>query len=157
MTATAEKYPQGYFKEKGCRECGEMFQPQAPSHLYCSQKCADTALERRYLERTYNISLEQYQWFYEKQEGLCAICRQEGFKMHPNQKTSIVVDHCHATGVVRGLLCHNCNRALGLLQDSTDYLKRAIGYLEGATTILDEEYTASDGLWKRTTRKRKTG
>lgn len=157
MTASADKYPQGYFKEKSCRECASLFQPKAPSHLYCSQPCADKAIERRYLERNYGISLDEYLAFYEKQNGLCAICQQEGFKMHPNQKTNIVVDHCHKTGAVRGLLCHNCNRALGLLQDSKEYLERAIGYLEGATTIPSGEYTASDRPWKRTTRQRKTG
>jgi hypothetical protein len=47
----------------------------------------------------------------------------------------LVVDHCHTGGQVRGLLCHNCNRALGLLQDSVPALKAAVKYLQGATTI----------------------
>jgi hypothetical protein len=50
-------------------------------------------------------------------------------------KLKLVVDHCHSSGEVRGLLCHNCNRALGLLKDSVDSLMRAARYLEGATTI----------------------
>ena len=55
--------------------------------------------------------------------------------MAEHHKMKLVVDHCHATGTVRGLLCHNCNRALGLLHDNTEVLLNAIKYLEGATTI----------------------
>lgn len=47
----------------------------------------------------------------------------------------LVVDHDHNTGVVRGLLCHNCNRALGLLQDNPETLEVAIAYLKSVTTI----------------------
>lgn len=151
MTASPAKYPQGYFKQKGCRECGEAFQPQAPSHLFCSQDCADKAFVRRYLKKSYGITLEEYQSMHEKQEGLCAICQTEGFKLRPEHSLLLVVDHCHTTGKVRGMLCHNCNRALGLLQDNLENLQRAIAYLEGATTIPKGEYTKSDSWWKRTT------
>jgi hypothetical protein len=58
--------------------------------------------------------------------------------MNGNAMTNFVVDHCHATGKVRGLLCHNCNRALGLMQDNIENIKRAADYLEGATTIRKE-------------------
>ena len=48
---------------------------------------------------------------------------------------ALVVDHDHKTGAVRGLLCHNCNRALGLLQDSKENLMNCLSYLERVTTI----------------------
>lgn len=72
---------------------------------------------------------------HEKQNNKCAVCDGEGFKMAEHHKSKLVVDHCHKSGTVRGLLCHNCNRALGLFKDKIDVLKRAIKYLEGATTI----------------------
>lgn len=50
--------------------------------------------------------------------------------MANHHKMKLVVDHCHVTGKVRGLLCHNCNRALGLLKDSVDNLSKAIDYLK---------------------------
>lgn len=71
----------------------------------------------------------------EDQNHLCAICKTEGFKMHKGVYYSLVVDHCHATKKVRGALCNNCNRALGLFKDDINRLKAAIRYLEGATTI----------------------
>jgi hypothetical protein len=55
------------------------------------------------------------------QNGLCAICGAE-----PDE---LVVDHCHASGNVRGLLCHSCNLGLGKFFDNTSYLSNAINYL----------------------------
>lgn len=133
MTANPGKYPQGYFKPKPCRECGTFFTPMAPSHLSCSQNCADRMLTSRYLQRNYGMTLMQYEVIREKQQGLCAICETEGFIMANHHKMKLVVDHCHASGRVRGLLCHNCNRALGLLKDSDKVLQRAIDYLRETT------------------------
>jgi len=42
----------------------------------------------------------------------------------------LVVDHCHSTGKVRGLLCSNCNRGIGMLQERVDILQNAIDYLK---------------------------
>lgn len=58
----------------------------------------------------------------DEQNGVCAICK---FK----PKTVFHVDHCHSTGKVRGLLCINCNMALGLLKDNKMFLSQAIDYL----------------------------
>lgn len=63
----------------------------------------------------------------EEQHGVCAICGKPETK--PNAKY-LAVDHDHKTGEVRGLLCNNCNRALGLLQDNTEVLQNAINYLK---------------------------
>lgn len=135
MTARPSKYPQGFFKQKPCRECGKVFSPQAPSHSTCSQECADRRHTSFYLQRNYKITLTDYERMLAEQGSKCRICLGEGFVLAAHHKAKLVVDHCHATGVVRGLLCPNCNRALGLLQDSTEALKRALHYLEGATTI----------------------
>lgn len=143
MTANPSKYPQGYFKNKPCRECGAIFSPMAPSHLTCSQKCADRMIQTRYLMRNYGIKLSDYERMLESQKNLCAICGGTGFRMAEHHKLYLVVDHCHTTGKVRGLLCHNCNRALGLLKDSKETLGNAIQYLEGAETIR-KEYTSSE-------------
>lgn len=68
------------------------------------------------------ITWNQYQELYNAQNGCCMIC---------NQYYSVLdVDHDHETGVVRGLLCNNCNKALGLFKDSIDNLQSAVLYLE---------------------------
>lgn len=132
MTANPGKYPQGFFKVKACRECGLSFQPQAPSHLSCSQNCADRMLASRYLMRNYGIDLRRYELMLKAQKDKCAICRGVGFRMAEHHKMMLVVDHCHETGTVRGLLCHNCNRGLGLFKDSAQALRRAQSYLNAS-------------------------
>lgn len=51
--------------------------------------------------------------------------------MNKNRHTAkLVVDHCHASGTIGKLLCHNCNRALGLLKDDAALLRKAANYLD---------------------------
>jgi hypothetical protein len=59
------------------------------------------------------------------QEGRCAICRRE----QPDGR-ALHVDHCHASGRIRGLLCEACNIGLGLYRDDPAVLRRAAGYIE---------------------------
>jgi Recombination endonuclease VII len=58
-----------------------------------------------------------------KQNGLCAICKRKPAK-------KLCVDHCHATGIVRGLLCRKCNTGLGCYEDNPTFLRSATAYLE---------------------------
>jgi hypothetical protein len=71
--------------------------------------------------RIYGITEEQYKALTEHHQGKCGICDK------PSDK--LVVDHNHVTGKVRGLLCSNCNTALGLFGDSVETLRAAEGYL----------------------------
>ena len=125
QTAHPSKYPQGYFKDKPCKFCDTVFTPKAPSEMYCCDSCKENAKAEIYLKRFYNISLEEYIDMYIKQKGVCKICKTEGFRLDPNSKIKLVVDHCHNTGKVRGLLCHNCNRGLGLFKDSLEFLSNS--------------------------------
>lgn len=132
-------WPQTWFKDKTCKYCETTFTPTGPGNLYCSVPCEQDGYTNSYLKRTYGVTLKWYKEQYKNQKGLCAICNQEGFLMDPNRhRTKLVVDHNHTTKEVRGLLCHNCNRGIGLLQEDTSVLKSAINYLEGATTISKE-------------------
>lgn len=76
---------------------------------------------RTLLWDNYRMRPEDYDRMYQGQGGRCAICHCEAEELH--------VDHCHATGFVRGLLCRNCNMGLGSFRDSEASLRRAIAYL----------------------------
>ncbi|QAX98161.1 endonuclease VII [Pseudomonas phage PaGz-1] len=129
MTAKPEKYPQGRFKDKPCRWCGTVFSPAAPSHLYCGDDCNQLAHDDARLKKAYGLTLRQYRAMVEEFDEKCGICGEEGFELVKGQRLKLVIDHCHETGRVRGLLCHNCNRGLGLFQDSIRNLKSAAEYL----------------------------
>ena len=69
----------------------------------------------------------------DSQGGRCAICRTET----AGGKGGWHVDHDHATGRIRGLLCHGCNIALGYFRDDPDRLRAAMAYLETAREARD--------------------
>lgn len=76
------------------------------------------------LQRTYGITSEQYEQMRADQRGVCAICKQ------PPKKLPLNVDHDHESGLVRGLLCWNCNhRLLPTARDDAARLQRAADYL----------------------------
>lgn len=75
----------------------------------------------RWMWDKYKISPDRYAQMWIDQDGDCAIC---------GEHRELVVDHCHDTGRVRGLLCHRCNVALGWMNDQPENLRRAASYLE---------------------------
>lgn len=75
------------------------------------------------LRNTYNITIDDYRELLQKQGYRCAICRK------PHHRDALVVDHDHATGAVRGLLCGACNTGLGMFRDDMRALERAVAYL----------------------------
>ena len=78
--------------------------------------------EKRGLYLKYGITQDELDAQVAVQNGVCAVCGQEPDKLH--------IDHNHDTGKVRGLLCGNCNRALGLMYDDVESLEHAIAYLK---------------------------
>jgi hypothetical protein len=74
----------------------------------------------------YGISYDQLLELYKKCNNRCSICGIE----EKDIKGKLHVDHCHDTGKIRGLLCKNCNVALGHFKDNVDLLKKAINYLQ---------------------------
>jgi len=79
-----------------------------------------------HMKRNYGLDFAEYNKMLDRQNGVCAICNSSP---PDNHKKRLNIDHCHATGRVRGLLCDACNRALGLLKDSPNLMLKAISYL----------------------------
>lgn len=130
FTADPKKYPQGNFRPKDCRWCGEEFKPSGPSHHYCSDICRKFVYADKHYKRTYGVGIVWVLTKLEEQDYKCAICKTSGFKMKDDHISGMNLDHCHKTKHPRALLCHNCNRGLGLFQDSPETLRSAARYLE---------------------------
>lgn len=68
----------------------------------------------------YGLSTLDYNKMFDEQGGKCKIC---------NKELKLVVDHCHNTGKIRGLLCNGCNVGLGCFKDDKELLSLAVTYL----------------------------
>ena len=134
--------------KRKCKEphCGEA----ASSRNWCAEHLAllQRAAERLYpqasnslesiqvrsnrLKKTYGITLAEYEQMWIQQGGTCAVCGQFETTLRCGRPVLLAVDHCHETGEVRGLLCNNCNRAIGMLGDNPAVLASAVEYLLAA-------------------------
>jgi hypothetical protein len=82
------------------------------------------------LKNRYGISVEHWESMVKMQNGACLICA-----FRPEKPTFLHVDHDHITGVVRGLLCNNCNVGLGYFSDNSERLTRAAMYIQLSSLI----------------------
>jgi Recombination endonuclease VII len=110
-----------YYKESLTRAKSKWAKNNQP-HIKEHRKRTKLQLKDYLLKYNYGISLDQYNQLVLKQNNKCPIC---------NQETKLFVDHNHSTGIVRGLICRDCNFALGLLKDSPELFLNAIKYLGG--------------------------
>lgn len=85
----------------------------------------------------YGLTRDQVVEMHEKQGRACKICQARVPLTGASRTELAVVDHCHASGVVRGILCRPCNLLLGSAKDSTQTLLAAISYLEAANAPAD--------------------
>lgn len=133
-------------KARECRGCGVGFQPRKAGRqqLYCSAPCrvrttSSQAFKKlledpvgheerkRYLrikhfEKSYGISLETRDAMILERGSHCDIC---------GAVADLHIDHDHETDQIRGMLCFNCNVALGYMKDDPSRLQNAIEYLKG--------------------------
>jgi len=94
---------------------------KAARRRYFRRPNGKLALMRSFYKTRYGLTLERFEAMIVEQDGCCAICGRKPKRLH--------VDHDHASGQVRGLLCGPCNRGIGLMQESPDVLSNAIRYL----------------------------
>lgn len=135
--------------ERPCRDCATPFPTTGNAHTYCppcrterrkvSHKLAmrvwrdknrsrARAVKSRWDLKQYGLTPEQYETMQADQAGVCAICHRmpDGGR---GVTRRLVVDHCHVSGSVRGLLCPNCNTAIGLLREDQSSIAAAAEYL----------------------------
>lgn len=123
-----EKKIKGSARCQPCRtEIHREYCQRVDYHKQRYKKFASQERER-HLVKKYGMTQFDYDKMFQSQNGKCAICLQKANR-------PLDVDHCHKTGVVRGLLCTNCNRMLGHAHDSTQKLLAAVKYLEKSTIV----------------------
>lgn len=98
----------------------------------CQQNYAKEHQTRLHLKKRFNISERDYDLILEKQNGVCAICKEDEKVIDGQSKKlkPLSVDHCHETGKIRGLLCTACNTGIGLLKHEPYLLLNAAKYCE---------------------------
>jgi hypothetical protein len=117
-------------RKSHCLACtsaaAKMWRKRNPDYEKTRYQAGKSWTRERHLIRKYKVNLSDYQRMLVSQGGCCAIC------MAPETsqfKGVFHVDHCHATGSVRGLLCRGCNHILGHVKDDPKVLRNAISYL----------------------------
>lgn len=125
-----EKFTTEFFKDSqkssglrpDCKDCNKKM-----TAAY-NRKNRDAANFRNMKYKT-GISKKKYFEILNKQDGKCAICG----TVESNKR--LLIDHCHSSMLVRGLLCNKCNQGIGYFNDNIELLKSAIDYLESNLSI----------------------
>jgi len=99
-----------------------------------SKKANPVSARARQLRFHYRMEPMEYERPYTLQNGLCAICGRPQI----SKRKFLAIDHDHATGTVRGLLCFGCNIALGHFQEDLTLLEKAAVYLRRFNTSVQE-------------------
>lgn len=113
-----------------CKDCGSTsraLKAPGPRCATCQRdrrKALKGAAWARGIMARYGITPEQYWALYEAQGGTCYICQRATGKVR-----KLAVDHDHATGYVRGLLCKPCNSVLAHFRDDLTTVRRLNTYL----------------------------
>lgn len=102
-----------------CKDCSAEY-----GAAWAKTEKGKASLRKSRLRHYYGITDADYERFLLSQNGKCAICGQV-----PDLRR-LDVDHNHISGEVRGLLCNQCNQAIGLFQDNVELLSSAIAYLK---------------------------
>ena len=112
--------------ERSCRYCGTAYSSPDDRRYYCSEDCSRTAKSLVNAKWLYGITMAQYRALWLSQKGVCAICRKPE---RTARNRLLTIDHDHVSGQVRGLLCSQCNQAIGLLGDSPKIIEAAALYV----------------------------
>jgi len=123
-------YPRRPFTEwnmptRECPRCGITFRMNSGRQVYCTYACK----RHSSVEVKYKLPHGWWEETYRKQGGVCALCAAP-FRGWGRGDRRLMVDHDHETGGVRGLLCGDCNTAIGRFGDDPVRLRAAAEYIE---------------------------
>ena len=127
--------------EDGLRPCGGKCKRRLPAKafsrstrrpdgldFYCRECKADYQAEWT-LMRNFGLTKATYDRMLADQGGGCAICGKEFGMIRAGKRLRLAVDHDHLTGAVRGILCADCNRGIGMFKDDPRLLQAAVDYI----------------------------
>ena len=104
----------------------------------------------RKIRKKYGMQPDEYLQLHAEQGGVCAICRMPDAGFNPDgSPRRLAVDHDHATGAIRGLLCVNCNLVLAHAKDRIDLLLAATDYLASPPRLLADRVSTAYGRHNR--------
>jgi len=128
-----KKSPDGY--DWRCKDCDRAYKKEWLSRSGVWEKRRESLkqyarnnpqmVKAAHIKWAYGLTAEEHEALWTKQNNMCAIC---GILLTSD---TAEVDHDHATGAVRGLLCRMCNQLLGRARDDKTILAAAIKYLGG--------------------------
>ncbi len=129
-------YHKNLHKEGRCKQCVSLLRKKA----YKADPDKTIERVRKYrtgnpekirdtkLKQAHGVGLEWFNATLIKQNGTCAGCKRPEKTLWKGKIIALSVDHDHATGEPRGLLCMRCNRAFGLLEEDIDTMTNLIEY-----------------------------
>jgi hypothetical protein len=103
---------------------------QRKAYMREHQKTFPKVWKNSHLKSRFGIGLSEYAAMAAAQDNKCAICDQPETQKRGGKVKALAVDHCHTTGKIRGLLCVDCNQAIGKLKVDRNILLSAIRYLD---------------------------
>ena len=132
MAKPAEEVVYRKFSILACEGCGTGFK-RMHKVVLPHKLCPSCAAHARTLHTKYKITLAEYWRIFTAQGGKCAACQNPASR---SPRGLLYVDHCHATGKIRGLLCHGCNSALGHAKDRINVLLGLVQYLRNHSNTM---------------------
>lgn len=132
-TCKESKEESQYYVSKGyihhrCKLCSNK---KTREWYEINQERRRRAVLKHYYKSRYGMSFEDIHKMFSSQNGKCLICGVDVHLKGTKDNTQGVIDHCHQTNIVRGIICNMCNKGLGLFRDNPEFLKQAIKYLKG--------------------------
>lgn len=128
-----------------CESCREVRRRSNRAHR---ERIGSAGTRAAHLMQKYKITPAEYDALRAAQDYRCAICQVHESEIRvalrgrpkldgsrASEPFRLVVDHCHTSGRVRGLLCPNCNTAVGMLQESPELIRATLAYVEQVCSV----------------------